>query len=953
SSPSDRTAAPVQLHSRPQQHPTTAVHSTAHDTPAWTAANEGDAQSAKISSSDFKLWDKALECLKESQEDPDIVDIIQKFAKNPAGNNATTDGEPSSVAGLAKDIKEKMEQEVNDQQHAREQRAWKIKIGQNEYSACGFVEKTVTVLNKFVAIGDVAVSFDPIHAALPWAAVRFVLVSLTADSELRSQIIFGLAKVTSLVLQCDTYRRLYIAPDPDLRPPEKVLGPLEGSIVHAYVKSLLFLGFAVQRQQSKSTLVSAPFKLGDVETYVKNLVESGDQLAQAADNCEKQCSHQNRANLEELLKTAKESHRAIQDRAVLLLNIHQKIVLGKLSSAEGAAYDSHANEHDARCHPHTRVDLLAQIYKWADDPDGTGKSTISRTVAHEFAYKEALGASFFFKRGEGDRGKAARFFTTITTQLVHRLPSLAPHVQNAIEADSCIGEKTMKEQFEKLITQPLEKMGSDSQNRLTMVVVIDALDECDNENDTQALIGLLPQAKQLTSVRLKFFVTSRPEFPIRLEFNKISGTYQDLALHRVDGRVIEDDISTFLMSELSGTRDDYNRLVATDRQLSPDWPGQTNLQILVKMSIPLFIFAATVCRFLKDWKHGRHPDKKLTEILKYQTRSQTSKLDATYSPVLNQLLVDFSGPAKDDVVQDFREVVGPIIILASPLSTTSLSHLLGIPKQDIDCGLDPLHSVLNIPSNSDAPVKLLHLSFRDFLVDPNKRNTNSFWVDEEKTHEKLATRCLQLLTENDHLKKDICSLHMPGRTRTDISQKTIDSCLPPEVQYACLYWVYHLKGSKGMVQDGDQAHQFLKCHFLHWLEALSLINRISESIGLIDELQSMVDPIKGAEASSFLRDAKRFVLNYRSIIDVAPLQLYASALVFAPDPSIIRRTFEHYIPRWIFPLPNVDSNWNAVLQTLEGHGGGVNSVVFSRDGKLIASGSSDHTIKVWDVATGD
>lgn len=70
---------------------------------------------------------------------------------------------------------EKMEQVINNQQHDRE-RAWNIKICQDEYSIRGFVEKTVSILNKFVAVGDVAVSFDPVHAALPWAAVRFVLV---------------------------------------------------------------------------------------------------------------------------------------------------------------------------------------------------------------------------------------------------------------------------------------------------------------------------------------------------------------------------------------------------------------------------------------------------------------------------------------------------------------------------------------------------------------------------------------------------------------------------------------------------------------------------------------------------------------------------------------------------------------------------------------------------------
>jgi hypothetical protein len=51
--------------------------------------------------------------------------------------------------------------------------------------------------------------------------------------------------------------------------------------------------------------------------------------------------------------------------------------------------------------------------------------------------------------------------------------------------------------------------------------------------------------------------------------------------------------------------------------------------------------------------------------------------------------------------------------------------------------LDLFHSVLNIPELPDAPVRLLHLSFRDFLVDPGKHTTNPFWVDEKGTHRKM------------------------------------------------------------------------------------------------------------------------------------------------------------------------------------------------------------------------
>jgi len=380
------------------------------------------------------------------------------------------------------------------------------------------------------------------------------------------------------------------------------------------------------------------------------------------------------------------------------------------------------------------------------------------------------------------------------------------------------------------------------------VVVVDALDECDREEDATTIIGLLPRAKKLSSVRLKFFITSRPEFPILLQFDKISGTYQDLALHKVDKYTIEHDISIFFNSELSKIRDDYNRLAQKDWKLSLDWPGPTNLRILVKRAVPLFIFAKTVCRFVEDRGFG-DPEEQLNKILEYQLTGQEFQLHATYLPVLTQMLmkrtdsglISRSAEGKAAIVKEFCEVVGTIVTLADSLPIGSLSQLLRIPERVIGHRLSMLRSVLNIPSDSATPVKLFHLSFRDFLVGPKNRETNLFWVDEEKTHERLATKCLNLLSERNYLKKDICGLQMPGKRQEEIKQKTILECLPSEVQYACLYWIYHLKGSKRKIRDGDEVHRFLERYLLQWLEALSLIGRISESIGLIDGLQSLMD----------------------------------------------------------------------------------------------------------------
>src|SRR6202008_1684537 len=117
---------------------------------------------------------------------------------------------------------------------------------------------------------------------------------------------------------------------------------------------------------------------------------------------------------------------------------------------------------------------------------------------------------------------------TIAAQLVIEEPTLAPYVGNVIEADPFISGKPMKDQFEKLVLQPLDKVHHDTQNPLRLVVVIDAPDECERDEDVKLIIFLLSQAKNLRLVRLRIFMTSRPELPIRLGFENIRGKYQGL-----------------------------------------------------------------------------------------------------------------------------------------------------------------------------------------------------------------------------------------------------------------------------------------------------------------------------------------------------------------------------------------------------------------------------------------
>ncbi|KAM0420376.1 hypothetical protein ACHAPT_011795 [Fusarium lateritium] len=428
------------------------------------------------------------------------------------------------------------------------------------------------------------------------------------------------------------------------------------------------------------------------------------------------------------------------------ITIEQRTLMSMLPTALGALYGSRDEEHGALCLPNTRVQLLQEIDNWINNRQaptifwlsgmaGTGKSTISRTVAALSASHHHVGASFFFKRGEADRGTMARFYTTIAYQLVRSMPDLIPHIRAAIDGRDSVIEKSASQQFEKLILQPLMRVRH--KNRVILTIVVDGLDECDGDNDVQRLISLLPGLKNIKNLRVRVLITSRPELPIRLGFHEIRGHYRDLVLHEIPETIVEHDIDVFFNHKLNEIRRTYNNSVSAGSHLPKHWPGPRDTTTLVNMAVPLFIFATTVCRFLSDRRCG-NPRQQLQKVLRYRTRSQESKMQATYLPPLEHQLRGLSSRERELVLEEFRTIVGTIVLLEEPLSASALSRLLDVSEDTVHVRLDMLHSVLNVPRSAHSPVRLLHLSFRDFLLDPEKQGTNQFWVDEKARNSHIA-----------------------------------------------------------------------------------------------------------------------------------------------------------------------------------------------------------------------
>src|SRR5258707_7041434 len=202
--------------------------------------------------------------------------------------------------------------------------------------------------------------------------------------------------------------------------------------------------------------------------------------------------------------------------------------LSKLPRARGAGYDSGRSNAPDRCFKGTRTAILKNIRDWLDQPisesgspiepiywingiAGIGKSTIARTVAEDEGRRKCLGASFFFSRQEKDLSDAKLFIPTIAHQLAQSYPEVRSDVIQVLQKDPDIVNKSSATQLQQLILNPLRNITSPK----PVLLVVDALDECDNSVDAAAKLFDIIVARCTEVPALRLLVTSRPETYIK------------------------------------------------------------------------------------------------------------------------------------------------------------------------------------------------------------------------------------------------------------------------------------------------------------------------------------------------------------------------------------------------------------------------------------------------------
>ncbi|KAF9230439.1 hypothetical protein BU15DRAFT_57231, partial [Melanogaster broomeanus] len=233
------------------------------------------------------------------------------------------------------------------------------------------------------------------------------------------------------------------------------------------------------------------------------------------------------------------------------------------ASVTSAAFDSIERHPAPACLPGTRLELLARLAEWADNPAtdqcvcwlsgvaGSGKSAVAQSIAEKYARLNRLAASFFFSRKEISRRTAQRIFPTLASQMVVFAPSIKPAISDALNEDYTIPMKVLVEQMRRLLQAPMSSVQCSCLD--PVLVVIDSLDECDEEKMAKEVVVLLADLLRTCHWPLKVLFTSRREPYIVQTFLQSDVRSMTYALQLQDFNV-QDDIRSYLNHSFADIR---------------------------------------------------------------------------------------------------------------------------------------------------------------------------------------------------------------------------------------------------------------------------------------------------------------------------------------------------------------------------------------------------------------
>ncbi|QRV94960.1 WD repeat-containing protein [Ceratobasidium sp. AG-Ba] len=641
------------------------------------------------------------------------------------------------------------------------------------------------------------------------------------------------------------------------------------------------------------------------------------------------------------------------------------------------------------CTENTRVGVLQELHDWTSgiSPEkifwlngmaGTGKTTIAYTLCNKLEEEQTLAASFFCSRQLPECRDVNRIVPTIAYQLARYSIPFRHSISPLLKANPDVYNKPIATQFRELIVKPVNEVKESLPNHI--VIVIDALDECDAGTGTSDILQVL--LAEAPSLPLKFFVSSRPEYEILNYMRQTQGdrVKTEMRLHELASNVVQTDIRTYLRTELR------SRISVSENQMDS----------LVHRSGVLFIYAATAVRYISGRNYAWGATR-LAEVLSVSIgnpNDSTGGIDALYTAILNAAYDD------ECLTESNRAqmllVLHTVACAREPLSKSTMARLLKLEsEQTVEAILSPLLSVLQV-SDESGVITTLHESFPDFLLECSR--SGRFRCNAAEHNARLAEICFEQIGKQVPI--NICGLESSYVFDKDVPDlnKRIEKAIPLELFYACCYWDGHVKSTKANESIAGLLSRFLSERLLLWMEIMNLKKVFAHGIRMLYDMKRWSENVHlvDSESKGLLRDGWRFMNTYSSTpILLSTPHIYMTALSFWPDESPVIRCYyskgsgiigaattaidrRGFTPMLTIPAGNkvacvayspnmkqiavalqvravviLDANTGQKAgRPLEGHTGSVNSVAYSRDSAYIVSGSDDSTVRIWDAHTG-
>lgn len=434
-----------------------------------------------------------------------------------------------------------------------------------------------------------------------------------------------------------------------------------------------------------------------------------------------------------------------------------------------------------------------------DGMAGTGKTTIACTLASELKSRRQLAASFFCTRTSPECRDADRIVPTIAYQLARQSTPFRSALSQVLGEDPDLGSRNISTQFQRLLKDPLEVVKGQIANNL--VVIIDALDECDNGRVVVQILEVL--FRFVSNLPIKLFITSRPEAAIREKMFSLENTSRSiLHLHDIEQSLVQEDIELYLQEELLFMS-----------------PSTTDMKRLAILANNLFIYAATAVRYIRPGKARVDHHERLATMLAVDSKSQKkfAQIDILYAIILRAALDD------DEIEPKERErmelVLWTAVCAQEPIPIETLAALVGLNENHTRMALEPFRSVLHVSEHTGL-VSTLHASFPDYIF--SRDRSGEFSCDVSLHSQLLVRRCMEVM--KGQLRFNICDLSSSLLYDNEVPdlKARIEQNISPKLSYACRYWPEHLRTARVLDELREMVDEFLSQRLLFWMEVLNL-----------------------------------------------------------------------------------------------------------------------------------